>query len=274
MVQEPEPTLLTNHGVRPFSRPAFKTKTLIMIAIFIILAVHAQLIMTNSLSKYGQAKLSFAEGTVLPEDLDVFDLPPGFKEPSHMSSLDPNILISIGHEEIDAVHSRGLIHLGAWMFITDADGLVLLLQRGPQLVTCPNTWSLTGEHTARGEEPIETVKRGITEELGDDLLDDVVSIQNMTAYPQYFLIDWGTTEYGKRVDRQLTYIWHVQLGKKHKDLHLGLDDEVANHKWVDLETFKEQLEENIGGTKEIFCIPEELKYYADMVKLSNHTLDR
>lgn len=251
---------LAHYDGRCTSRATPKKRALIIIALVVILAIHARLLITNNLSRFTQTKKSITAETVLLEDLGVFKLPSGLQEPPHMSDLDPNVLIEVGRKDIDAVHSEALIHIGAWIFVTDADGLFLLIQRGPELVTCPNAWGIVGEHTTPDEEPIETAKRGISEELGDDLLDEIKSIQNLTETPQYLVFDWG-----HRVDRQLTYIWHAQLGKRHEDLHLVLDDEVANHKWLDMDKLKKQLRKEINGTHEVFCVPTETEYYVNMI---------
>jgi hypothetical protein len=43
---------------------------------------------------------------------------------------------------------------------------LLFLQRSQDVVTCPSTWSVLGEHANRDETPIQSVLRGIQEELG------------------------------------------------------------------------------------------------------------
>ena len=48
----------------------------------------------------------------------------------------------------------------------DSSGKVLFLQRSANVVTCPGTWSILGEHSIVGENARETVVRGVEEELG------------------------------------------------------------------------------------------------------------
>ena len=48
----------------------------------------------------------------------------------------------------------------------DASGSLLFLQRSDKVVTCPATWSMLGEHSNVGENSMETVVRGLEEELG------------------------------------------------------------------------------------------------------------
>jgi hypothetical protein len=43
---------------------------------------------------------------------------------------------------------------------------LLFLQRSQDVVTCPGTWSVLGEHANMDETPIQSVLRGIQEELG------------------------------------------------------------------------------------------------------------
>ena len=43
---------------------------------------------------------------------------------------------------------------------------MLMLQRGPGLMTCPMAWTLVGEHRRPREAVLEACRRGIVEELG------------------------------------------------------------------------------------------------------------
>lgn len=187
-------------------------------------------------------------------DIQIFDLPPGFSEPSHMDPLKPSLLIPRGFVGIDVAHRQGRIHTGSIMYVVDTHDHVLLLRRGPDLVTCPNTWSIVGEHHFRKEVPLEAARRGLVEELGKSILDhDVEGVHNLTASPLYYIRNYGPTN-GNRVDRQLTYLWEVRLNKRYEGVHLDLDDEVAEHRWVPLDKFKRWIDEDSAdGLLKDFC---------------------
>ncbi len=184
--------------------------------------------------------------------------------PSHMDLVDLSMIFDHGgFNSIDAVHREGKIHVGAWIFLVDSslhvqDPKILVLKRGEQLITCPGTWSLLGEHAFRDESNLDTVHRAIFEELGGDMLkyvNDHGKISNLTDLPVYYERDYGSSN-GGRIDRQLTYLWLVELNvkinhfstpterKAHEQIIenlLHLDDEVEDHRWISINELKEML---------------------------------
>jgi ADP-ribose pyrophosphatase YjhB (NUDIX family) len=125
------------------------------------------------------------------------------------------------------------------MAITDATGKkVLLLRRGPQVVTCPNSWSVVGEHAMRDETPLKTVQRALVEELwggnNRSYTRDVGFIKNLTSNPVYYFKDYGP-EKENRVDQSPIYLYEVRFKRKHADIALKLDEEAANHQWIDVD---------------------------------------
>ena len=62
----------------------------------------------------------------------------------------------------------------------DAHNL-LFLQRSKEVVTCPGTWSVLGEHANSNETPMISVLRGIQEELGFVRLLNYVDIDGMNG---------------------------------------------------------------------------------------------
>eukprot|EP00927_Polykrikos_kofoidii_P068495 TRINITY_DN63863_c0_g1_i1.p1 TRINITY_DN63863_c0_g1~~TRINITY_DN63863_c0_g1_i1.p1 ORF type:complete len:288 (-),score=32.16 TRINITY_DN63863_c0_g1_i1:25-888(-) len=179
------------------------------------------------------------------EDLRVFDFPPSLPEPSHLAPLNPSFLKWRSELlPIDRVHREGLVHTGSWISVTDPTGtVILLLKRGPMRFTCPNTWELVGEHSQRDEKPEQTARRAISEVLGEKVLESVSLISTLTKYPLYFLRHYGPKN-GNKVDRQLTYLWRVQLNKPYREIELDmdLDDEVADHRWIELNALERWLE--------------------------------
>lgn len=85
------------------------------------------------------------------EQLDVF------------SATDPYNPIS-GPFHIQHIHKKGLVHRGVWIFALDSHLRLLLAWRSPSMHTCPNTWSILGEHVITNETYRETAIRGLTEE--------------------------------------------------------------------------------------------------------------
>ncbi|KAL7528998.1 hypothetical protein ACHAWF_002800 [Thalassiosira exigua] len=196
------------------------------------------------------------------ELLRVYEFPPSFaEEPAHLTPIDPSTLIMAGSQPIDVAHRNAYLHTGSVLFVMDASGLILVLQRSKDVVTCPSTWSVLGEHSIAGEAAIETVVRGIEEELGlvsvgveqsyahpgiwaaefhsnnHEKHSLNVTIQNATELPLYYIRHYGPRN-DNRVDSQLTYLWLVKFPKRHTEIEWQLDDEVAAHKWIRLAKFR------------------------------------
>ena len=185
------------------------------------------------------------------DDIQIFDLPPSYAEPSHMDPINPSILIPRGFVGIDIAHRTGSFHFGNIMFVTDSSERILLLKRSSELVTCPNTWSVVGEHRFRDEDPAETTRRGISEELGLHFWQDyVVENRNLTLHPLYYIREYGPS-LGDRIDRQITYLWEVRLRDRWEDVRLSLDGEVAEHMWISVEEFERWLDGDKQSTD--FC---------------------
>lgn len=207
-------------------------------------------------------------GNESENDIQVFELKKDKTLPAHLGEIDPNTdLDSVGFEGIDAVHRNGLIHAGAWIQVLDSplstSPNTLLLRRGEKLVTCPESWSLVGEHAYRDESPLETMRRGIKEELGSRFLqyvDKHGSIREITDSPVYYERHYGESN-GNRVDRQVTYLWLVEMNseknndpieriQKPNDL-LELDHEVGDHLWKPLDELRNWVESDT--LHEDFC---------------------
>lgn len=206
------------------------------------------------------------QGELLP----IYSFPPiyaGQKIP-HLTPVDPSTLIPIGVDPIDEAHRHGYLHMGHCLFIMDASGLLLFLKRSPHVVTCPSTWSILGEHSNVREKAQDTVVRGMEEELGlqpiirhegydndssftaafQTIDKDIiyVGIQNITQYPLYYIRHYGP-RLDNRIDSQLTYLWLARLPKRHDEIQIKLDHEVADHKWISLEEFENWVEADAHG---------------------------
>lgn len=186
----------------------------------------------------------------------------------HLDSIDPRMhLMESGFENIDTVHRNGLIHMGGWIHIIDTsltsknEPRILMIKRKNDLVTCPGKWSLVGEHAFRDESPLDTVRRGIKEELGSrflDYIDTHGSITKLMDLPVYFELDYGPSRIGRRIDKQVTYMWLVETslerkGKFDSEIHtekiIEFDHEVADHVWKPLSEAEKWLDDD----KKSFC---------------------
>jgi hypothetical protein len=102
-----------------------------------------------------------------PEMLPTYDLPQSIVDDiHHLTPINPNILIENGRSHIDIVHRDARLHVGHVLFVMDGEGYVLFMKRSGDVVTCPNTWSVLGEHANDNEMPNDVAIRGIVEELG------------------------------------------------------------------------------------------------------------
>ena len=173
------------------------------------------------------------------ELLMVYDFADGIAEPTHLAPINVTeyLVPRSNLYLIDEVHLEGLIHFGAWIWISDSDGKVLVLKRGPHLVTCPNSYGLLGEHTLGRESPSQTWHRAITEELGASMLRYIKSVKLLHEVPLYYYRDYGEHN-SNRIDRQLTYLWWIRMDRSGKFLPLKLDSEVSHHDWIDTETLQ------------------------------------
>jgi hypothetical protein len=181
-----------------------------------------------------------------------YDLAVGVAEPEHLTPINATGDLSARSalSSIDEAHRQGLIHSGAWMWIEDVDGKVLVLKRSPHLVTCPNSYSLVGEHAQGFEVPYETWRRAIREELGEAMLGHIKSVEHLQGSPVYYFRDYGIQN-SNRIDRQLTYLWWIKMDKVGSQLPIKPDVEIAHHDWIDTRTLQDWLNEahnNLSST--------------------------
>lgn len=142
---------------------------------------------------------------------------------------------------ISEVHQKDMLHTGACAAIVDTnitmqDAKILLLKRGPQLMTCPNTWSIMGEHTYRDEEPKETILRGLKEELGDSVYRWFLKMggnpKPLLQNPILFHLDYHDDR--GRMERQITYTYVIEMNTPLEELQkmMKVDEEVAEVTWM------------------------------------------
>ena len=198
--------------------------------------------------------------SVAHNDIQIFDYASDggdiTEQPPHLTPIDPIIsLQSMGFTTLDKAHREGLVHAGNFVYVVDKDDKLLLMRRGPDLVTCPLAWSMVGEHAYRDESKKETLMRGIEEELGGKTLKSLVdegSYTELSDLPLFYFRDYGP-ELDGRIDRQVTYIWLVELGLSAEELENGilqLDEEVYEHKWMSLDEAEKWVNDDMAVVKE------------------------
>ncbi len=162
-----------------------------------------------------------------PELLPTYDLTPSIVDDiRHLTPVNPNMLIENGRSHIDVVHRDGRLHVGHVLFVMDAMGHVLFMKRSGDVVTCPNTWSVLGEHANVDEMPNDVAIRGIVEELGlfvippaaiahDDDDDDGGDGTAAGIVPGYgkFVVEFAPN--------------HVGRGESEDEVYDGNDEELA-----------------------------------------------
>lgn len=245
-------------GIGTFSQ---KQKRHINIFIFIVLT-SVFLLRTMTLAilsdkPSGKLRSSFVA------DLQIYDMIPeqqGGIKPTFLEEFNPALLVDKGVVTIDYAHRHGILHIGVTCMVMDAEGLILLLRRGPHLVTCPNAWGIVGEHAVGRESVATNVKRGVVEELGEEVWKHVEKVQNLTTFPVYMkreIEDYGkNSRKGKRIDHQLLYMWAVTLDKRHEGVRLHLDDEVAEHKWISADDYHKWVKRDLKNDQpKDFCHP-------------------
>ena len=105
--------------------------------------------------------------------------------------------------------------------------------------------------------------RGIKEELGGKMLKALVdtgSYTELSELPLFYFRDYGP-ELDGRIDRQVTYIWLVELGLSAEEMENGilqLDREVYEHKWMLLDEAEKWVRDDMatvmeGGKLDNFC---------------------
>ena len=191
-------------------------------------------------------------------DIQIFDFSPDgdiAEQPPHLTPIDPiTSLRPVGFTSLDTAHRHGRIHAGSFVYVVDKDNKILLMRRGPDLVTCPLAWSMVGEHAYRDETKEETLMRGIKEELGAKTLKALVdsgSHTELSDLPLFYFRDYGPKLDG-RIDRQVTHIWLAELGASANDLEdiLELYEEVYEYKWMPLDQAEKWVNDEMAAVKE------------------------
>lgn len=163
---------------------------------------------------------------------------------------------------IHDAHSQGWLHRGIWLAVlrhAAADNnnhdifkantyQMLLLKRAPTLATCPNSWSLVGEHSDAGETWMQTARRALVEELHINIASDDnhhhqqqrSSFANQTnrntifnLVPGHSILVHSHYQDVQRRELQATGLLAIVLDSAHWS-KLQPDNEVAKISWLTL----------------------------------------
>jgi hypothetical protein len=87
---------------------------------------------------------------VTEQDQKVYILRAGSPPPKFLDQVNlKDDMEPAGYLSLDQTHSQGRFHTNVMLYVTDASGRnILMLKRSPTLFTCPNAWTIVGEHTS------------------------------------------------------------------------------------------------------------------------------
>lgn len=143
--------------------------------------------------------------------------------------VDENNDVTGSASRIDA-HRKGLWHIISVVHIFNAQGEIYIQKRSPQADTSPNMWDHSAAgHVDAGEEPEESAKRELHEELG--------IIANNLA----FISTYKTHREEK--DKVFNRFWYVYKYTFEGKMKLA-KEEVSTGKFVDIEWLKKDINEN------------------------------
>lgn len=153
---------------------------------------------------------------------------------------------------LDEVHRQALTHRGVWVFVVNVAGQVLLLRRPATMMTCPETWSVVGEHNKPGESYLQAGRRGVAEELGWSLEQVAGMDITLLGAPTFFEQRYpGAARSGAvaRTDRQHSAYALLRLPASGAPPMSPTGDEVSARRWVPLKRLAGEVA--LGGAQ--FC---------------------
>jgi ADP-ribose pyrophosphatase YjhB (NUDIX family) len=151
-------------------------------------------------------------------------------------SMDGQINQSIYSEyPIDYVHRVGYYHRGIWIFILSKQKNLLFVRRSSHTVTCPKSWSITGEHTKYLETYRDTAYRGLLEELNIDK-NYIINLIMLQDHPEFYRIVYPNFRY----DNQWT-MSSLAIVEDENLVQTGLED--SEIKWVPIDLAKSWISE-------------------------------
>ncbi|KAL3945062.1 MAG: hypothetical protein SGBAC_000853 [Bacillariaceae sp.] len=235
------------NSTKPKSRRRPIPRTLCVLTILLAAYVTKEITFDAYLSRADSLRSRNQDGGVEESMLILHWKDPEFGlRKQHLESMNIEAEIKTGSKKkyapIDTIHKLGYLHTGAWMVVLDTnatvqDAKILMLKRSADVVTCPNFWSLLGEHSNRDEKPNDFAIRGMREELGERFYDQFIQtggkIKPLLDQPIFFKRDYNTSR-GKRMDRQINYIFTIEMNTAANVLKrlYNVDKEAAEVAWV------------------------------------------
>ena len=132
-------------------------------------------------------------------------------------------------EKIEA-HAKAMLHRAFSIFIMNSEGELLLHQRALTKYHSPGLWTNTCcSHQREGETSLVAGNRRLFEEMGMQ-----THLTELFSFIYKAVFDNGLTEY--EFD-------HVMIGYSNDDPVINLD-EVADYKWISLQTVSNDLKNN------------------------------
>ena len=175
-----------------------------------------------------------------------------FEPTDNLMELQDSALLSTQQAvQIDRTHRLGLLHRGLWLAVTrvaaEGQKQVLMLKRGPQLVTCPGAWGFVGEHLEPAESWSAAAQRAAKEELSLQIAES----QGINMIPGgSVLVRIPYAGRSDRKDLQACGLFVLPLDEQ-QIAHIKPDDEVAEMRWMSHHELSQMIER-----KEGLCNPE------------------
>lgn len=175
-----------------------------------------------------------------------------FEPADNLMKLQDSALLSTQQAiQIDRTHRLGLLHRGLWLAVTrvaaEGQKQVLMLKRGPQLVTCPGAWGFVGEHLEPAESWSAAAQRAAKEELSLKIPES----QGINMIPGgSVLVRIPYAGHSDRKDLQACGLFMLPLDEQ-QIAHIKPDDEVAEMRWMSHHELGQMIER-----KEGLCNPE------------------
>ncbi|HBS47597.1 TPA: isopentenyl-diphosphate delta-isomerase [Candidatus Dependentiae bacterium] len=156
----------------------------------------------------------------------------------------------IGFEEKLEAHKKGLLHRAISVFIFNSKNELLLQKRAFDKYHCGGLWSNSCcTHPHPQETNLEAAKRRLVEEMGIKTeLKEICNFTYKVHFPQNNLFEHEFD--------------HLFIGHYDKDPKINLS-EVADFKWISIETLLKEFQENPGNYTPWFKI-----IFAEVLKKS------
>lgn len=157
----------------------------------------------------------------------------------------------VGLMEKMEAHEKAVLHRAFSVFVFNGNGELLLQQRAMHKYHSPGLWTNTCcSHQRPGETNLQAGRRRLREEMGFEC-----ELQDMFFFIYKAEFDNGLTEH--ELD-------HVLVGNCDKEPQINAD-EVADYKWMDLESLREDMRVHSDRYTEWFKIIFR-EYYQRLVK--------